>query len=48
MFKLYLTGLYYTLRRSYRQNKINETLIKQIFEEIKSILDTEEGNDTTL
>lgn len=48
MFKLYLTGLYYTLRRAYRQNKINETLIKQILEEVKSILDTEEGNDTTL
>ncbi|MBR1373458.1 hypothetical protein IJ556_03295 [bacterium] len=48
MFKLYLTGLYYTLRRAYRQNEINKTLIKQILEEIKSILDMEEGYDTTL
>ncbi len=48
MYKLYLTGLYYTLRRAYWQNEINETLIKQILEEIKSILDMEENYDTAL
>lgn len=48
MYKLYLIGLYYTLRRAYQRGEINENLIKQILEEIRIILNTEEDYESAL
>lgn len=48
MYKLYLIGLYYTLRRAYKRGEINENLIKQILEEIRIILNTEEDYESAL
>lgn len=41
--KLYLLGLYYSLRRIYRQNKIME--LAQILDELQSLLGMEEDYD---
>lgn len=48
MSRMYLLGLYATLRRAYHKNEITREFIKQIIDEIRLILDWEDKNDTTL